>query len=119
MSNFSFSNSIFSSFEELCCTIIRFEIVVCKLSVWKRLKFVVWERVNPLPNFFFLLVHIESINGRQNKCDRKIEVQNIVGKGENASFKKLLSQSLKVGIVWQRVKPDNVQNGIKQNLVSH
>ena len=45
MSNFSFSHSVFYPFEELSSIFIKFEIVVCKLSVWKSLKFVVWERV--------------------------------------------------------------------------
>ena len=44
--NFSFSHSVFYPFGELPAILIKFEIVVCKLfSVWKNLKFVVWERV--------------------------------------------------------------------------
>ena len=45
-SNFSSSHSVFYSFGELSANFIQFEIVVCKLSIWKSLKFVVWERVN-------------------------------------------------------------------------
>ena len=44
--HFSFFLSIFFPFGELSAIFIRFEIVVCKLSVWKSLQFVVWERVN-------------------------------------------------------------------------
>ena len=44
-SNFSFSHSVFCPFGELSAILIKFEIFVCKLSVWKSLKFVVWERV--------------------------------------------------------------------------
>ena len=44
-SNFSFSHSAFHPFGELSVTFIKFEIVVRKLSVWRSLKFVVWERV--------------------------------------------------------------------------
>ena len=45
-SNFSISQSIFYPFGDLSAIFIKFEIVVCKaLSVWKSLKFVVWERV--------------------------------------------------------------------------
>ena len=45
-SNFSFSHSVFYPFRELFAIFIKFEIVVCKVLVWKSLKFVVWERVN-------------------------------------------------------------------------
>ena len=45
MSNFSFSHSVFYPFGELPLILITFEIVICKLSVLKSLKFVVWERV--------------------------------------------------------------------------
>ena len=44
-SNFSFSHSVFYPFGELCAIFIKFKMVVCKLSVWKSLKFVVWEKV--------------------------------------------------------------------------
>ena len=45
-SNFSFSHSVFYLFGELSAIFLEVEIVVCKLfSVWKSLKFVVWERV--------------------------------------------------------------------------
>ena len=45
-SNFSFSHSVFCSFRELSVIFMTFEIVVCKLSEFGSLKFVVWERVN-------------------------------------------------------------------------
>ena len=45
-SNFSFSLSVFVRFGEVSAIFIKYEIVVCK--VWKRLKFVVWERLNLL-----------------------------------------------------------------------
>ena len=44
-SNFSFSHSVFYPFGELTTIFMKFKIVVCKLSVWKSLKYVVWERV--------------------------------------------------------------------------
>ena len=47
-SNFSFSHSVFYPFEELSATFIKSEIVVCKISQFG--KFVVWERVNSLPD---------------------------------------------------------------------
>ena len=43
-SKFSFSHSIFYPFGKLC-HFTKFEIVVGKLSGWKSLKIVVWERV--------------------------------------------------------------------------
>ena len=45
-SNFSFSRSVFYPFGELSTIFIRFEVVLCKLSVWKSIKFVLRERVN-------------------------------------------------------------------------
>ena len=45
-SNFSFSHSVLYHFGELSSIFIKVKIVVYKLSVWKSLKFVVWERVN-------------------------------------------------------------------------
>ena len=45
MRNFSFFLSVFYQFQKLSTLFIKFEIVICKLSVWKSLKFVVWERV--------------------------------------------------------------------------
>ena len=50
MSNFFFSCSIFYLFEELTSIVVKFEIVVCKLSVLKSLKFVIWERVKEFKN---------------------------------------------------------------------
>ena len=46
-SNFSVSHSVFYLFRELCNTFVKIEIHGClqNLSVWKSLKFVVWERV--------------------------------------------------------------------------
>ena len=47
-SNFSFSHSLSYPSEELSPTLIKFEIVVCKIFLFgKSLKFVVWERVKP------------------------------------------------------------------------
>ena len=46
-SNFSFSNSVFYPFGELSAILIKFKNCHLQtLSVWKRLKFVIWERVN-------------------------------------------------------------------------
>ena len=45
LSNFSFSNSVIYSFGELSVIFTEFESFVCKLSIRKNLKFVVWERV--------------------------------------------------------------------------
>ena len=50
-SNFSFSHCVFYQFGELSVIFVKFEIVVCKLSVWKSVKFVVWERVNRYGDF--------------------------------------------------------------------
>ena len=44
-SNFSSSHSVSFPYGELPAIFIKFKIVVCSLSVWKDLKFVVWERV--------------------------------------------------------------------------
>ena len=46
MSNFSFSHNVFYPYGEPSAIFIKFEIVICKLSVWKSLKLVVWERDN-------------------------------------------------------------------------
>ena len=43
-SKFFFSLSVFYPFGELFAIFIKFRIVVCKLSIWKSLKFVVLER---------------------------------------------------------------------------
>ena len=45
-SNFSFSHSVFYLFGDLTAIFVKLEIVFCKLSVWKSLKLVIWERVN-------------------------------------------------------------------------
>ena len=61
-SNLSFSHSVFYPFVELFAILIKSEIVVCKLSLWKSLKFVVWERVNQhflhIPQYFLPLTGI-------------------------------------------------------------
>ena len=45
--NFSFSHSVFHPFEELSAIYLRFQIVICKLFRFGRVKkFAVWERVN-------------------------------------------------------------------------
>ena len=46
-SNFSFSHNVFYLFGELPAILIKFKIGLQALSVWKGLKFIVWERVNP------------------------------------------------------------------------
>ena len=47
-SNFSFSHSVFYHFGELSAIFIKLRIVVCKLSVWKNLKFVAWVSVKSI-----------------------------------------------------------------------
>ena len=37
-------------FEEILANFIKFKIVLCKLLQFGRLKFVVWQRVNPFPH---------------------------------------------------------------------
>ena len=44
-SNFSFSYSVFYLFGELSAIFVKFETVVCKLCLFGRVKFVVWEWV--------------------------------------------------------------------------
>ena len=64
-SNFSFSHSVLYSFGELPAVLIKDEIVRPQtLSVWKSLKFVVWERVN----------NISSVN-----ADVKTNVSFLIG----------------------------------------
>ena len=55
VSNFSFSNSVFYTFGELYDIFIELQIVVCKLSIWKSLKFVVWETVKELTHYHTIL----------------------------------------------------------------
>ena len=46
---FPFPTVFFNPFEELTTVLIQFKVDDCKpFSVWKSLKFIVWERVNPL-----------------------------------------------------------------------
>ena len=47
-SNFSFSHAVFYPFGEPAAIFIKLKIVDCQL--WTSLKFVIWERVNPLPD---------------------------------------------------------------------
>ena len=62
-SNFSFSHSVFYLFGELSAIFIQIQnCCVQTLSVWKSIKFVIWERVNKKKKLFV----------------------DIVGKGENA-----------------------------------
>ena len=56
-SNFSFSHSVFYQFKEMSSIFIKFEIVVCKLSVWKSLKFVVGERLK-VTNYVYQILHL-------------------------------------------------------------
>ena len=44
------------------------------LLVWKSLKFVVWERVNSTTQQNFILVQIQGICRKLNKCDLKAEI---------------------------------------------
>ena len=53
-SNFSFSHSVFYPLRELSVIYIKFKIqnyCLQSLSVWKSLKFVIWERVKPQYHF--------------------------------------------------------------------
>ena len=56
-SNFSFYHSVFSLFAITSAIFIKFEIVICLQahSVWKSLKFVVWERVNTIFNIILVM----------------------------------------------------------------
>ena len=67
MSNFSFSHSVFYPFEELSAIFIKFEIVVCNLSISKCLKFVVWERVKTTKQHNLRHAQIKSIFRWKNK----------------------------------------------------
>ena len=71
-SNFSFSHSVFYPFGELSVIFIKFKIVVCKLfSIWKGLKFVVWERVKVSSAICFNLVQSKMLligNGLNEMC---------------------------------------------------
>ena len=49
-SNLSFSHSVFYPCGELCTIFIKLKIVVCKVFDFGRVKFVVWERVNSVPD---------------------------------------------------------------------
>ena len=52
--NYSLSHNVFYPIREFSAIFIKPEIVVCKHSVWTSLKFVIWEKVNALPNDKFL-----------------------------------------------------------------
>ena len=75
-------------------------------SFWKGLKFVVWERVNLLPNDEILAVTKlkTSEDGRINEAQMMISVfnrlENIVGKGENASYQRFLTMFSKGSFLW-------------------
>ena len=74
MSNFSISHRVFNSFEELSSIFIKSEIVVCKLlSVWKSLKFVVWERVKNSWGILPEMTNCKTCSNRKHKMwlDRK------------------------------------------------
>ena len=77
MSNFFFSRSVLYPFRELSVLFIKFEIVVCKIpSVWKGLKFVVWERVKntagpvffPIPLIIFYPLKTNLVFGLHLIC---------------------------------------------------
>ena len=42
------SNGFFNPFRELSPIFIKFKIVVCKISIWKVVEFVVWKRVRDI-----------------------------------------------------------------------
>ena len=96
-SNFSFSHSVCYQFGELHAIFTKFEIIVCKLfQVGRSLKFVIWERVNSLPNNKILdlsklkaSTEITS-NATQNLKLVLERVDNIVVKGGNAGYKHFL-----------------------------
>ena len=72
-SNFSFFHGVFYPFGQLSAIFIKFEIVCKFFSVWKTLKFVIWERVKPLPNDIILdLSKLKAI--ANDKCDSKTEI---------------------------------------------
>ena len=95
-SNFSFSHSLFYPFGEHSATVIQFEIIVLQtLSVWKRPKFVVWEKVNPFKFQILNSFKLKEFADYYFKFDengRKFSkrVQNPVGKGEIACFEQFL-----------------------------
>ena len=45
-SNFSFFHSVFYPLGELPAIFSKFKIVICRLSVWKIPKLVIWKRIN-------------------------------------------------------------------------
>ena len=90
-------------------------------SIWKRLKFVVWERVNPLPDDKILdrsnLKQSADDNFKFDENSRKFSkwVENTVGKGEIARYeqfflfpqcfqKACFPEASKGVIVWEWVK---------------
>ena len=88
-SNFSFSQSVFYTFGELSAFF--YQILNCRLqtlSVWKSLKFVIWERVKRsgddkifIKPQYFRLVQIERISRRpKKKFDPKIEIYSVKGR---------------------------------------
>ena len=55
MNNITFSYSFFYPFGKFSTIFINLKIIVCSLLLWKSIKFVVWERINPvLHNLEFL-----------------------------------------------------------------
>ena len=69
--NFSFTHSVFYSSGELYTIFIQFKIVFCKVSIWKSLKFVAWERVNIGLIHVFEVVNIRRglKNGLTPECE--------------------------------------------------
>ena len=60
-SNFSFSHNVFYPFGEHSAIVIKFDIVVCSLSVRKSLKFLVWKRVKIVNTLVMITVIMNSI----------------------------------------------------------
>ena len=96
MSNFSFSHSNFYAFGDLSVIFIILKIIFCLLSVWKNLKFFIWERVNPFPNNKILdsskLKEFADDNFKFDENGTKFSewLENTVGKSEIAHYEQFL-----------------------------
>ena len=90
-SNFSFSRSVFHLFEEPSAIFNKNEIVVCKLSIWTSLKFVVWKELTHYQMTNFRLFQTERLFRRQFRIWRKWQKviqtgRKHCGKRRNCSF---------------------------------
>ena len=101
-SNFSFSHSICYTFVEHSSIFVKFEIFVCKLSVWKSLKFVVWEWVKRgsisniegiltlLPNGKILdKSKLKAFPDNKSQCNLKAEILFGIGRKQCGKRRKL------------------------------